>query len=462
MSKIKFNQHFKLKKSTRIKVNFCAAVIAISTLGAMPFLANAEESKLDTPISMSQILERVRVYQQAQGIWQAQQNIADANIKNSKLWANPSLNVERAGFANNQDQELTIGLSQPLDVFGKKKASKKIANLANEQLGLKQRIYDEQLQIIVKYLWSQVMLSEVESALLMEQLKASEQSLEVAERRFRAGSISQVDVDRVRLTHIDNIKLVQQAGLQLQIARKQLANLWGESESSNVIGHDISSFWPQKTLEKVNANLMDNLVEKTQSYQVLEAKANIDLLKAQARPNPDVSVSMKQTKTPQNQTDNQLTVGLSVPLAIFNRNQYGIQIAQAKEQLIEKQKIFYQMQNKLEVQTLLSELGGLKEQFDLVSQKQIPLAVAVQKRTLTGFQVGKLNVMDVQQATAQLHDVRIQSVQILKSAWQKSIEAESLSLGIEPSQVMAKDALSQINQNLIQDTNALPVIGMGN
>lgn len=462
MSKIKFNQHFKLKKSTRIKVNFCAAVIAISTLGAMPFLANAEESKLDTPISMSQILERVRVYQQAQGIWQTQQNIADANIKNSKLWANPSLNVERAGFANDQDQELTIGLSQPLDVFGKKKASKKIANLANEQLGLKQRIYDEQLQIIVKYLWSQVMLSEVESALLMEQLKASEQSLEVAERRFRAGSISQVDVDRVRLTHIDNIKLVQQAGLQLQIARKQLANLWGESESSNVIGHDIASFWPQKTLEKVNANLMDNLVEKTQSYQVLEAKANIDLLKAQARPNPDVSVSMKQTKTPQNQTDNQLTVGLSVPLAIFNRNQYGIQIAQAKEQLIEKQKIFYQMQNKLEVQTLLSELGGLKEQFDLVSQKQIPLAVAVQKRTLTGFQVGKLNVMDVQQATAQLHDVRIQSVQILKSAWQKSIEAESLSLGIEPSQVMAKDALSQINQNLIQDTNALPVIGMGN
>lgn len=462
MSKIKFNQHFKLKKSTRIKVNFCAAVIAISTLGAMPFLANAEESKLDTPISMSQILERVRVYQQAQGIWQTQQNIADANIKNSKLWANPSLNVERAGFANDQDQELTIGLSQPLDVFGKKKASKKIANLANEQLGLKQRIYDEQLQIIVKYLWSQVMLSEVESALLMEQLKASEQSLEVAERRFRAGSISQVDVDRVRLTHIDNIKLVQQAGLQLQIARKQLANLWGESESSNVIGHDIASFWPQKTLEKVNANLMDNLVEKTQSYQVLEAKANIDLLKAQARPNPDVSVSMKQTKTPQNQTDNQLTVGLSVPLAIFNRNQYGIQIAQAKEQLIEKQKMFYQMQNKLEVQTLLSELGGLKEQFDLVSQKQIPLAVAVQKRTLTGFQVGKLNVMDVQQATAQLHDVRIQSVQILKSAWQKSIEAESLSLGIEPSQVMAKDALSQINQNLIQDTNALPVIGMGN
>lgn len=428
----------------------------------MPWVANATVAKPSSPVSMTQMIERVREYQHSQGIWPAQQSIATANVQNSKLWKNPSLNFERAGFASDQDRELSFGISQPLDVFGQRKALQKVANLASEQMDLKQRIYDEQLQMVVKYLWSQVMLSEVETALLMEQLKVSEESLGVAEKRLRAGSISQVDVDRVRLTHIENIKLFQQSGLQLQSFRKQLANLWGESEGSNLIGHDISSFWPQKTVEKVNANLKDNLLEKLQNYQVLEAKANIGVLKAQARPNPDLSVSMKQTKSIQNQSDNQLTVGVSIPLAIFNRNQYGIQITQAKEQLIERQKQFYQQQNKLAVQTLLSELVGLKEQFDLVSKKQIPLALAVQQRTLTGFRVGKLNVMDVQQATAQLHEVRVQSVQILKNAWQKSIEVESLSLGIEASQVMAKDALSQINQNLIQETNALPTVGMGN
>lgn len=298
MSKRKFNQHFKLNKGTRIKGNFCAVVIAISTFGAMPFSVNAEESKSNTPILVSKMLERVREYQQSQGIWQTQQNIADANIKNSKLWTNPSLSFERTGFKSGQDQELTIGLSQSLDVFGKKKASKKIANLANEQLALKQRIYDEQLQVVVTYLWSQVMLSEIESALLVEQLKVSEQSLEVAEKRFLAGSISQVDVDRVRLTHIDNIKLVQQSGLQLQVARKQLANLWGEADIDSTIDYNISSFWPEKTLEKVNVNLIDNLLGKVQSSKVLEAKANIDLLKAQAYPSPDISASMKQIKSP--------------------------------------------------------------------------------------------------------------------------------------------------------------------
>jgi outer membrane protein, heavy metal efflux system len=462
MSKIYVNQHLLLNKHTRAKFKFCAFAIALTSIATLPLVANAEAIQANSPVTIEQITERVREYQSSQDIWKAQQNIADANIRNSKLWANPSLSVEQAGFSNNQDKEFTIGISQPLDVFGQRKATQKIANLANEQLGLKQRIYDEQLQLVVKNLWSKVMLSEVEASLLMEQLKVSEESLKVAERRFNAGSISQVDVDRVKLTHVQNIKLVQQVGLQLQVARKQLANLWGESESSNVVGHDITSFWPQKTLEKVNKNLLDNLIEKSQNYQVLEAKANVAFLKAKARPNPDVNLSVKKTKTPQNESDDQLTLGVTVPLAIFNRNQYGIQIAEAKEKLIEKQKFFYQSQNKLEVYTLLSELDGLKEQFNLVSQKQIPLALTVQQKTLTGFQVGKFSVMDVQQATAQLHDVRLQSVQLLKSAWQKSIEAESLSLGIEPSLVMASDALTQINQNLIQETNALPVVGMGN
>ena len=37
-----------------------------------------------------------------------------------------------------------------------------------------------------------------------------------------------------------------------------------------------------------------------------------------------------------------------------------------------------------------------------------------------------------------------------------------MSLGIAPSEVMSKDALAVINQNLWQDIQAMPVIGGGN
>ena len=462
MSKIKLSHtthHRSALNFIRLKKLFLATCIS---LGLASFEVSAKENQSDTNLSIEQVLERVRTYQQSQGILLTQQDIANSNLKNSKLWKNPTLNVERAGFKNNQDQELSLGISQPLDIFGERKASRQLANIANDQVGLQERIYDEQLKVAVKYLWSQVVLAEIETELLLEQLKVSQESLNIADKRYQAGSIAQVDVDRVRLTHTGNIKLIQESKLKLEIARRQLANAWGKAAVEESVGRDIHSFWPEKTLEKVNTNLQDNLQEKTLKIQLLEAQANVDLLKAQARPNPDLNVSMKRTKTPQDQTDNQLTVGVSIPLNIFNRNQHSVEITQAKTRLLQKQQDFYGAQNALEVQTLLTEFHGLKEQFDLVVKKQIPLAVNVQKRTFQGFSAGKFNVMDVQQATEQLHEVRLQSVQILKSAWQKSIEAESLSLGVEPSLVMSSDALFQINQSLIKDTNALPVIGMGN
>ena len=115
----------------------------------------------------------------------------------------------------------------------------------------------------------------------------------------------------------------------------------------------------------------------------------------------------------------------------------------------------------MQVGTLLTELQGLEVQFKTLEQSQIPLATQVQKKTLLGFSAGKFAVTDVQQATLQLQEIRMRKVQLLKDAWQRAIEAESLSLGLEPSQVMAKDAIAQMNQNVWQDTQALPVVGGG-
>ena len=149
---------------------------------------------------------------------------------------------------------------------------------------------------------------------------------------------------------------------------------------------------------------------------------------------------------------------MSIPLNIFNRQQYGVKIAQAKYDVLEKQQAFYLKQNALQVGTLLTELQGLEVQFKHVDQIQIPLAMQVQRKTLLGFSAGKFAVLEVQQATLQLQEVRMRKVQLLKEGWQRAIEAESLSLGIQPSQVMAKDAIAQINQNLWQDTQALAVM----
>lgn len=433
------------------------SILSIFVAGLMSSVTWAESAS--QLLTLQQAIDKTAQYQQSQGVWQTQQKINDANIKQSKLWINPELSITQTGFGSNQDKELAVGISQRLDLFGERKSAQQLAQIAKDQMTLNQRIYQAQLELAVKYLWSQLAIFELERNVVREQLKVSEENLNAIQKRYQAGSVAQVDVDRAKLSHVENVRLYRQADLQLQVATQQLSNVWGDADKSIHIGLSPQSLWPSSTPQQVQTYLADNLMEKSRQLQVLQAKATVDQLKASARPNPTVNVGMNRTRSAETSTENALVVGVSIPLNIFNRQQYGVEIAQAKQDLLGKQQEFYLKQNALQIGTLLTELQGLEVQFKEVDQSQIPLATQVQRKTLMGFSAGKFAVTDVQQATLQLQEVRLRKVQLLKDGWQRAIEAESLSLGLTPSQVMAKDAIAQINQTLWQDTQALSVVG---
>ena len=441
-----------LKRKSALYAGIILALMSATTWAETP----------NSTLNLAQAISKAEQYQQTQGLWETQQYIATANIKQTKLWINPELSITQTGFDSDQDRELEIGISQRLDVFGERKSAQKLAYIAQDQMLLKQKIYRAQLELAVKYLWSQLAIFELEKNIIREQLNVSEDNFNAIQKRYQAGSVAQVDVDRAKLSHAENVRLYRQADLQVQVATQQLSNVWGESDKNIRIGLSPQALWPSSTHQQVQQYLSENLMEKFRQLQVLESKATVDQLKASARPNPTINVGVNRTKSLETSTENAFVVGVSIPLNIFNRQQYGVEIAQAKQDLLAKQQEFYLKQNALQVGTLLTELQGLEVQFNAVDQSQIPLATQVQRKTLMGFSAGKFAVTDVQQATLQLQDVRLRKVQLLKDGWQRAIEAESLSLGIEPSQVMAKDAIAQLNQSLWQDTQALPVVGGGN
>ncbi|WP_413351738.1 TolC family protein [Acinetobacter zhairhuonensis] len=413
-------------------------------------------------LTLPEAIQRSSDYQQSHGVWKTQQQIATANIKQAKLWINPELSIEQTGFNSDQERELAFGISQRLDLFGERKANQKYAQIAQQKTTLKQQMYQAQLELAVKYLWSQLAIFELERQLLQEQLQISEENLKVIQKRYQAGSVAQVDVDRAQLSHAENLRVFRQADLQVQVAQQHLSNTWGERDKSITVALVAQHLWPAVTAQQVQQHLAENLMEKKRQLLLLESQAKIEQLKAQARPNPTLNVGINRTQTVETDTDNALVVGFSVPLNLFDRQQYGKQIAQAQQTQLERQQAFYLKQNAFQVGSLLTELQGLELQFKALQHTQLPLAQTVQQKMLQGFNVGKFSLLDVQQATLQLQEVRMRKVQLLKDAWQRALEAESLSLGIEPSQVMHKDAIAQMNQALWQDTQALSVIGGGN
>lgn len=406
--------------------------------------------------TFDQALEQVQKYQSQQGVWQAQQQMAEANLKQSRLWANPSLSIEQTGFQSDQEKELAIGISQPLDIFGQRKAAQNLAKVEISKIDLAEQRYQAELGLIVKYFWSQVALLELEKSLIAEQLEVSQENLQASEKRYQAGSIAQVDVDRVRMSHLENQRLYQQVDLKLQVAKQQLVNLWGGGSSQFQLFQSPNQLWALAANVEPSQDAQNNLLERSFQLDALAQQANIQQLKAKARPQPTVTLGVNNTRSPEQSTDNQIRLGVEIPLNLFNRQQYGIKIAQAKQELSQRQQSFYRQQNQVDIETLMSELKGLRIQFKQLNDQQVPLAIQVQQKTLQGFRLGKFAVTDVQQATLQLQDVRLRKVELLKQAWQNSIEIQSLRLGLEPEQIMAKDALMQLNQRAWQQSQTFP------
>ncbi|MDO7506684.1 TolC family protein [Acinetobacter baumannii] len=406
--------------------------------------------------SFERALARAQSYQTQQGVWQAQQQMAEAQLKQSRLWANPSLSIEQTGLQSDQEKELAIGISQPLDIFGQRKAAQHLAKVEMSKVDLAEQRYKAELELIVKYFWSQVALLELEKSLIAEQLSVSQENLSASEKRYQAGSIAQVDVDRVRMSHLENQRLYQQVDLKLQVAKQQLANLWGGDSNQIQLSQSSNQLWVLAADVDTGQDRQNNLLERSFQLDALAQQATIQQLKAKARSQPTVTLGVNNTRSPEQRTENQIRLGVEIPLNLFNRQQYGIKIAQAKQELSQRQQSFYRQQNQVDIETLMSELKGLHIQFKQLNDQQVPLAVQVQQKTLQGFRLGKFAVTDVQQATMQLQDVRLRKVELLKQAWQNSIEIQSLRLGLEPEQIMAKDALMQLNQRAWQQAQTFP------
>ncbi len=406
--------------------------------------------------NFEQILEQIRAYQANQSNWQTQQQMANVQLKQSALRVNPSISIEQTGLQNNQDQELAIGISQPLDLFGQRRAAQKVAQLSATQVDLEQQRYNAELELIVQYAWSQVALFQLEKSLLAEQLQVSQENLDATMKRYQAGNIAQVDVERVRIAHLENQRIYQQADLQLRVAQQQLASFWGSDLNQFVIAPSVNELWSRATVVKTDRQDIENLFERGLQLETQRQQANIDQLKAKSRPQPIMSLGVNRTRSADQNTENQIRLGVEIPLNIFNSQKYGIQIAEAKQTLIQQQQRFYRQQNQLDIDVRLAELRGLQTQFKQLNDQQVPLAIQVQQKTLQGFRLGKFAVTDVQQATTQLQDVRLRKVQLLKQAWQLNVEVQSARMGLPVEQITAKDALMQLNQRVWQQSNAFP------
>lgn len=400
--------------------------------------------------TLEQAIAKVSEYQQSEQIWQQRQQMSDLSVKQSKVWQNPTLSVSREGFKSNQDQDFAIGISQPLDIFGQRKVQKKIAELAGQQNDLQEKIWSAQSQLIVKYAWSQFFIAEIEAEIQKSQLQLSRETLESAQKRYQAGSIALVDYERAQIEAAESERNYKQTVLNKQMIQRRLSNLWGETESDVQVNVK-TMYWPDQTEQVVQKYISAGYLEKLYALNITQSNYRIEQLRVKAKPNPNFNVGMTRTKAPNEVNDTTVSVGVDVPLNIFNRQQYQIPLAQRQQGLIDRQQQRELKQQILDIANSFHQVRGLKLQLDSVI-KQRELSEKVQSRALIGFKSGKLSITDVQQSSLQLQNIRLSQIQLLKEAWQTALSAEALSIGTSYEQISSSDAYTQLLKEVVSQS----------
>lgn len=435
---------FKLKHSIRLWL----------VLGSLSLGANAQAMTVN---SLEQALVQVSQYQQSEQIWQQRQEMSELAVKQSGLWKNPTINLSRDGFGSNQDQELSLGISQPIDIFGQRRIQKNIARLAGQQNELREKLWEAQSQLIVKYAWSQFLILQSEAQIQKSQLQVSRETLDSAKKRYQAGSIALVEYERAQIEAAENERNYQQAILNKEIAKRNLSNLWGETEAEVKVDSN-RIYWPDQVEQNVQNYISAGYLEKLYALNVVQANQRIEQLKVKAKPNPNLNVGMTRTKAPNETNDTSLSVGVDIPFNIFNRQQYQIPLAQRQQSLLERQQQRELKQQILEIANSFHQVRGLKLQFDAVL-RQKDLSEKVQMRSLLGFKNGKLSITEVQQATTQLQNIRLSQIQLLREAWQTALAAEALSIGTSYEQISRSDAYTQLLKDAVSQSENFINIG---
>lgn len=398
-------------------------------------------------------LTKVQQYQAQSELQTQRRKLATLNIQNSRLWQNPVFSIEQNGFDSSQEQELSIGISQLLDVFGQRKINQKIATLSEQQLQLKEQLWKAQGELIVKHVWAQYILSETEKAIFAKQIKASQANVDSAKKRYQAGSIALVDYERAQIEHLDIQRQSQQALLTLQTSQRQLSSLWGETQVSFKI-QPKNLVWPSEIGHAVEKNIQQGWLEKLYILNLQQSHQQVELLRVKSRPQPTLNLGMTQTKAPLQDNETTVALGVEIPLNIFNRKQYAIPMAERQQQLLNQIQQRELKQQILDIANRLNELKGLRQQFDAIAT-QIQLSEKVQSRTLQGFQAGKFSITDMQQTSLLLQNLRVSQLQILKQAWKIGLSIEALSLGTSYEDISQSTAYTQLIKNAFAEMQNL-------
>lgn len=346
-------------------------------------------------------------------------DVARGRAVQAGLYPNPTVS---ATFDELGDREGPGGIntlplvSQEIVTGGKLRLSRSAANREVDQATLNLVAQRYALFAGVRQNYFEVLTLQRRIEILDELVKLAEQSVESTRKLLEAKQVARLDLVQLEV-ELERFRAEREAtARELPSAFRRLAAVVG-----------VHNLPPTRLSGFLDAPVPDYNLEFAQQLIVTEhpavqaARVGVDrsqllLKRAQVEPIPDVTVGAGYVRQNQNRSDD-WTIGVSVPIPVWNRNQGNI--AAARAQVAEAIQEVGRVENDLieQLATAYRDYAAARQLAERYRTAILPKARETYELSLKAFQGGQFEYLRVLEAQRSVAQANLEYVRAQGNAW---------------------------------------------
>lgn len=394
-------------------IRICVPLYVVGALLIIPCSAAVESGPLSTSRADSALIQFVESVVASNPRVKAAEAAREASGAYRDAASQPLYNPELSLDAENSDSNTrALGLSQTVDWGGKRQARTAVAE--SEQLLVEAQYLATRWSVTVELLEG---LARHQTGKERDRLAESRKELMdefagLAQRRFDAGDLAQVELNLARLASSDARIQKATAGAGLAEARQAVGNLTPRSASSE---------WPllptalpslSKSAEDPQSLVLALPDVVAARRQVESAAAVVDLRRRERRPDPTLSLAG-------GQEDGETLIGLNVSIPLYVRNRFNHEVTAAMAQRSQAQQLADDI-----MQRAYARLISASERYELTRgawrdwQQTGETSLAQQTEQLKRlWQAGELSTTDYLVQLTTTLDIQDSALDLREALW---------------------------------------------
>lgn len=436
-------------KSYSFACLFCLHFAAISAIAQdsvreiPPVPVVQTEIPTEPEISLEELIQRALAKNPQLPI--ARENVEAARLRlgAARSRSNATLQIV-PGIGNREARDEEILLSQPLDLFGKRRARADVADAELRRALAEESLAQRSIIVAVKNAAAELFAAQEAESLGQYQVEVAQLFRDAAARRAQLGDIPPVQVQRIELELLRTQNEYSNAQAERQIRRATLNHLIGQAPETSLrvalpdfgkltnflrvrplenstVAQNSASEIPVSASSQIGSDLVNSRSQLLSGIEnrpdIASAQATIETQQAQIRVleserKPDIEIQARRNSVFGNGS-NALRAVITIPLFSSGANRGERRALAAETRAQESQIALLRSQAATQVEQAMIRLKQQRKTVENYRLGIVPQSLDLLRKTQIGYAAGASTYLEVLEAQRTLRQVQSEYLQAL-------------------------------------------------